>query len=168
MPELKNYRHEQFAQEFVKTNNAAHSYRCAGYQAPSENALRVSAHHLLTKPNMQFRISEIRRQLARKTPMTKEVAIEDLTAMAQHGESDSIKLQAYSQIGKWLGWDQPTRVVVSTDPLLAYMQEIRSMPIEPRQGLQLAREREQLAIECDSNREEALMNNGLRVDGTTS
>lgn len=129
MPELKNYRHEQFAQHYVRTNNASESYRFAGYAAKDAD---VSGHNLLVKPGMAERISEIRRELSRKSKLTKEVAIEDLTAMAQHGESDSIKLQAYSQIGKWLGWDQPTKVMISTDPLLAYMQEIRSLPIEQR------------------------------------
>jgi hypothetical protein len=165
MPELKNYRHEQFAQHFVRHNNASEAYRAAGY-APKD--ADVCSHKLLVSAGIQERISEIRRQLARKTQMTKEVAIEDLTAMAQHGESDSIKLQAYSQIGKWLGWDQPTRVVVSTDPLLAYMQEIRSMPIEPRQGLLLAKEREQLATACDSNSNGALIDNELDHERTTS
>ena len=164
MPELKNYRHEQFAQYFVRHHNASAAYRAVGYAAKDAD---VSAHQLLVKPSIQQRIAEIRRELSRKAQLTKEVAIEDLTAMAQHGESDSIKLQAYSQIGKWLGWDQPTRVVVSTDPLLAYMQEIRSLPIEPRQGLQLGREREQLATECDSNSDDVLMSNGLRDERTT-
>lgn len=164
MPELKNYRHEQFAQHFVRTNNASEAYRFAGYAAKDAD---VSGHKLLVKTSIAQRIAEIRRDLSRKSKLTKEVAIEDLTAMAQHGESDSIKLQAYSQIGKWLGWDQPTRVVVSTDPLLAYMQEIRSTPIESRQGLQLGREREQLAIACDSSTDDALTDNELDRERTT-
>jgi hypothetical protein len=165
MPELKNYRHEQFAQHFVKHNNASAAYRAAGYRAKDTD---VAGHRMLVSVGMSERIREIRRDLAAKTALTKEVAIEDLTAMAQHGESDSIKLQAYSQIGKWLGWDQPTRVVVSTDPLLAYMQEIRSMPIEPRQGLLLGREREQLATACDSNSNGVLIDNELDRERTTS
>ena len=43
----------------------------------------------------------------------------------------SDRIAALDKIGRWCGRDQPTKVVVSADPLTAYLQEIRSMMKNP-------------------------------------
>jgi hypothetical protein len=127
VPALKRYRHELFAQLYVRLNNASEAYRQAGYHAKDAD---VCGHQLLVKPSMESRILEIRRELQAKSPKNKEFAIEELWRVAIGAERDGDRIGAIAQISRMLGWDQPTRVMVSADPLMTYMQELRSMPIE--------------------------------------
>jgi hypothetical protein len=127
MPALKRYRHELFAQLYVELNNAAEAYRKAGYIG-GKNA-DVHGHELMVNHGVRDRIAEIRREKEEKAQVSKDEAIELLGLIAKHGERDSDRIAAMDKIGKWCGWDQPTKIVVSTDPLLAYLQEIRTLPI---------------------------------------
>jgi hypothetical protein len=47
----------------------------------------------------------------------------------RHGERDGDRIAALDKIGRWCGWDQPSKVVVSADPFTDYLQEIRSIPL---------------------------------------
>jgi hypothetical protein len=127
VPALKRYRQELFAQLYVRLNNASEAYRQAGYTA---KAVDVCGHQLLVNPSVQSRILEIRRELQAKSPKDKGFAIDELWRVAIGAERDGDRIGAIAQISRMLGWDQPTRVMVSADPLLTYMQELRSMPIE--------------------------------------
>jgi terminase small subunit-like protein len=127
VPALKNYRHEVFAQHFVKTNNASESYRVAGYNGRNYD---VQAHKLVVNGSIVSRIAEIRRELQAKSPKDKGFAIDELWRVAMGAEREGDRISAIAQISRMLGWDQPTRVMVSADPLMTYMQELRSMPIE--------------------------------------
>jgi Terminase small subunit len=127
VPALKRYRQELFAQLYVRLNNASQAYREAGYSAKNAD---VSAHQLLVKPGIDSRVSEIRRELQAKSPKDKGFAIDELWRVAMGAERDGDRIGAIAQISRMLGWDQPTRVLVSADPLMTYMQELRSMPIE--------------------------------------
>jgi hypothetical protein len=84
----------------------------------------------MVNSGVQSRILEIRRELQAKSPKDKEFAIEELWRVAIGAERDGDRIGAIAQISRMLGWDQPTRVMVSADPLMTYMQELRSMPIE--------------------------------------
>jgi hypothetical protein len=52
----------------------------------------------------------------------------------EHGHKIRLgdKAAAGAALAKMCGWDQPTKVVVTTDPLLAYLKELRTTPIEGR------------------------------------
>lgn len=56
---LTNVKHEIFCQEYAKTANATQSYKKAGYNAKSENALCAAASRLLNSVNIQTRLREI-------------------------------------------------------------------------------------------------------------
>jgi Terminase small subunit len=127
VPALKRYRHELFAQLYVRLNNASQAYREAGYRAKDAD---VCSHKLLVTAGVESRVTEIRKELQAKSPKNKEFAIEELWRVAIGAERDGDRIGAIAQISRMLGWDQPTRVMVSADPLMTYMQELRSMPIE--------------------------------------
>jgi Terminase small subunit len=127
VPALKRYRQELFAQLYVRLNNASQAYREAGYTGRNHD---VQAHQLMVNSGVVSRIAEIRRELAAKSPKDKEFAIDELWRVAMGAERDGDRIGAIAQISRMLGWDQPTRVMVSADPLMTYMQELRSMPIE--------------------------------------
>ena len=127
MPALKRYRHELFAQLYVRLNNASEAYRQAGYHAKDAD---VCSHKLLVTAGVESRVTEIRKELQAKSPKDKGFAIEELWRVAIGAERDGDRIGAIAQISRMLGWDQPTRVMVSADPLMTYMQELRSMPIE--------------------------------------
>jgi len=84
----------------------------------------------MVNSGVESRIAEIRRELQAKSPKDKGFAIEELWRVAIGAERDGDRIGAIAQISRMLGWDQPTRVMVSADPLMTYMQELRSMPIE--------------------------------------
>lgn len=129
MPELKSLRQERFAQAYFRTGNASEAYRQAGYTG---RIVDVCAHGILVNPCVATRITELKQELALKMPLTKEGAVEDLREMAMNAERGSDRTAAYALIGRWLGWDQPTRIVVSADPLSTYLAELRATPIEAR------------------------------------
>jgi terminase small subunit-like protein len=140
MPQL-NIRQERFCQEFVELGNAAEAYRRAGYKGANNDA-HCHAGRMITKDNVLRRIAEIRREKEEKVQLTKDAAIRLLGQIAKHGERDSDRIAAASTLGKWCGWDQPTRVLVSADPLMAYLRELRSQPL-----LKPAAAGERLALE---------------------
>ena len=61
MAELKNPKHEQFAQHFAKGNNASQAYVKAGY---SDNRANSSAQRLLTNADIRARVNEIKGKIA--------------------------------------------------------------------------------------------------------
>lgn len=78
MPELKNARHELFAQELAKGHSAAEAYRRAGY---SNN--RKSASQLQTKPTVQARKQELLAAAAERTGVTVDWIVDRLRENAE-------------------------------------------------------------------------------------
>ena len=111
----------------MRLNNASEAYRQAGYIGKNYD---VQAHKLVVNGSVISRVAEIRRELAAKSPKDKGFAIEELWRVALGAERDGDRIGAIAQISRMLGWDQPTKILVSSDPLMTYMQELRSMPIE--------------------------------------
>jgi phage terminase small subunit len=126
MPRLASIRQERFAQAYVACGVAAKAYREAGYEG---KAAFVNGHEVLTNPNVRARIAEIRQQNEAKAEFTRQEAIRHMAEIARYGERDSDRIAALDKIGRWCGWNQPTKVVVRADPLTAYLQEITSVPL---------------------------------------
>src|SRR5258705_2990600 len=129
MPELKSLRQERFAQAYFRTGNASEAYRQAGYTGKDVD---TNAHQILVNNGVQSRIAELKLELSLKNPLTKEGAIDDLRRIATSARREGDRTNALALIGRWVGWDQPTRIVVSADPLSTYLAELRATPIEAR------------------------------------
>ena len=127
MSALKRIRQERFAQLYVELGNASEAYRQA-YNYKGDNA-DVNAHRTLVSAGIAARVAEIRREVEGKTGLTKDEAIKLLGQIARHGERESDRIAAMDKIGKWCGWDQPTKIVVSADPFTDYLQEMRQVPL---------------------------------------
>ena len=61
---LKNIKHERFCIEYVKTANAADSYKKAGYTTKNAETAAASARRLLQKANIQARLAELHEEMA--------------------------------------------------------------------------------------------------------
>jgi len=59
MPPLKNLRQETFCLEYVKDHNGTRSFKAAGYQAKTENAIWVGAVQVLRSTKVKARIMEL-------------------------------------------------------------------------------------------------------------
>jgi hypothetical protein len=115
-----------FAQAYVACGVAAKAYREAGYEG---KAAFVNGHEVLTNTKVRARIAEIRQENEAKAEFTREEAIRHMAEIARHGECDSDRIAALDKIGRWCGWDQPTKVVVSADPFTDYLRQMRQVPL---------------------------------------
>lgn len=80
MPELKNSKRERFCQEYVKDFNGARAARAAGYtQKRSEQA----AYELLTFPEVQVRVEELKAEAWRKLHMSRDEVLGRLSSVAR-------------------------------------------------------------------------------------
>jgi hypothetical protein len=77
MPELKNARHERFAQEVAKGRPRREAYVTAGYKDSPGRAPDVGAHHLLTNPNIRARVAELQQRGAERAEITLESLIRE-------------------------------------------------------------------------------------------
>ena len=60
---LKNVKHERFCVEYVRTANAADSYRKAGYSCKNASTASANARRLLQKDSIQKRLSELHSEM---------------------------------------------------------------------------------------------------------
>ena len=81
MPELKNMRHERFAQNTAKGMNAGPAYAAAGYKAKSHSA-DVAASRLLKNDDVRTRIAELTAPALAETGVTVERVLQELTCLA--------------------------------------------------------------------------------------
>jgi hypothetical protein len=70
---LRNSRHEAFVRGLFENKSAVEAYGAAGYKA-----CRQSAHKLLTKADIQSRLSELQEEAARKSEVTVESLLSEL------------------------------------------------------------------------------------------
>ena len=61
---LLNVKQEAFCLHYAKTGNASESYKQAGYDAKTENALYSAANRLLKNVKVQTRLAELREEMA--------------------------------------------------------------------------------------------------------
>ena len=87
MSKLNNIGHEEFCQEFVKTNHATKSYQKA-YPEAGERSAASSAQNLLKKSNIIQRIEEIRVKVDKKSTMEAEDVLRCWESIAKFNVSD--------------------------------------------------------------------------------
>jgi Terminase small subunit len=163
MPLLKNPRHERFCQLVAGGMPGTRAYRkVAGARAGKPENDDVHSHEWSRRPDVKARIQELMAGNAQRAQMTREELLafyaDVIRTPADSVPSNSRIIQAFEKtehgrkirlvdkaaagaaLAKMCGWDQPTKIVVTTDPLLAYLKEIRATPInggpvecEPRQ-----------------------------------
>lgn len=83
MPELKNARHELFAQGLALGKSQTQAYIDAGF---SETGAKENASRLITKDNVAHRANELKAAAAKGTVLTIERLTTDLLRLAQKGE----------------------------------------------------------------------------------
>jgi len=105
---LKNKRHEQFCQEYIIDFNGTRAATDAGF---SKRSAKVTACRLLTKVNIQGRISELLKDRSERTKITQDMVLQELKILAcsdfrDYGEivrtladpDGRLKLKVFSEI----------------------------------------------------------------------
>lgn len=82
MPPLKNIRHENFCQEYLKDGNGSRSVIAAGYSPKTwrdgSTSSSVQAHNLLKTTKVQQRLQELRAHTARKYDVSRDWVVKRL------------------------------------------------------------------------------------------
>ena len=73
---------KRFCEEYLIDLNATQSYLRAGYKAKSNEIARVESHKLLTKPNIQQYIEELRAEQSKRTEITADKVLEEIGSVA--------------------------------------------------------------------------------------
>jgi len=106
---------ERFCIEFFRCGNASEAYRIA-YDAENMTAgsIGVRAHELLDNSKITVRLDELKKEVAKKVIITKEMVIERLAEIGMQDDRD--RVSAYSQICKILGFEAPksSKITVET------------------------------------------------------
>lgn len=96
---------KRFCEEYLIDLNATQSYLRAGYKAKSNEIARVESHKLLTKPNIQQYIEELRAEQSKRTEITADKVLEELGFVAFNRDIKCIgrdKVKALELIGQHL------------------------------------------------------------------
>ena len=105
MPKLTE-KQKRFCEEYLIDLNATQSYLRAGYKAKSNEIARVESHKLLTKPNIQQYIEELRAEQSKRTEITADKVLGELGSVAFNKDIECIgrdKVRALELIGQHLG-----------------------------------------------------------------
>lgn len=97
---------KRFCEEYLIDLNATQAYLRAGYKAKSNEIARVESHKLLTKPNIQQYIEELRAEQSKRTEITADKVLEELGSVAFNKDIECIgrdKVKALELIGQHLG-----------------------------------------------------------------
>lgn len=97
---------KRFCEEYLIDLNATQSYVRAGYKAKSNEIARVESHKLLTKPNIQQYIEELRSEQSKRTEITADKVLEELGSVAFNKDIECIgrdKVKALELLGQHLG-----------------------------------------------------------------
>ena len=86
MPELKNPRHESFAQEYAVSGNATQSY-LAAFGDSVKGAAQAGA-RLLKRGDVQARIEETRGEIAHRHEVTQDTLVAEYDEMIQLAKQD--------------------------------------------------------------------------------
>jgi hypothetical protein len=183
MPLLKNPRHERFCQLVAVGMPGTRAYRkVAGARAGKPENDDVHSHEWSRRPDVKARIQELMAENAQRAQMTREELMA-FYAQVIRTPADSVPagspiIQAYEEtehghkvrlvdkaaagaaLAKMCGWDEPTKILVATDPLLAYLRELRATPIA---GTVLSFEHQALNLENGATSEESRRQGGEGV-----
>jgi len=92
---------ERFCQEYVANgNNATKAAKAAGYS--KKTAQRIGSENL-SKPVIINRIDELRKPIAEKLKITKELVLQGILDIARNGEQENNRLKAHDMLGKYAG-----------------------------------------------------------------
>lgn len=97
---------KRFCEEYLIDLNATQSYLRAGYKAKSNEIARVESHKLLTKPNIQQYIEELREEQSKRTEITADKVLEELGSVGFNRNIECTgrdKVKALELIGQHLG-----------------------------------------------------------------
>jgi hypothetical protein len=148
--------------------------KVAGARAGKPENDDVHSHEWSRRPDVKARIQELMAENAQRAQMTREELLafyaEVIRTPADSVPSNSRIIQAYEEtehghkirlvdkaaagaaLAKMCGWDEPTKIVVTTDPLLVYLRELRATPIG---GTVLWFEHQRLNLENGATGEES-------------
>lgn len=87
---LKNIKHERFCMEYVKTANAADSYKKAGYTTKNAETAAASARRLLQKANIQARLAELHEEMKSEKIASAAEVQERLTRILRMEETEDV------------------------------------------------------------------------------
>ena len=87
---LKNIKHERFCVEYVKTANAADSYRIAYKSKSSNQVLAQSASRLLKNEKIQARLAELHEEMASDKIANAAEVQERLTRILRMEETEDV------------------------------------------------------------------------------
>lgn len=87
---LKNIKHERFCVEYVKTANAADSYRKAGYKCKDAACYSANARRLLQKDSIQARLAELHEEMASDKIANAAEVQERLTRILRMEETEDV------------------------------------------------------------------------------
>ena len=95
---------QRFCEEYLIDLNATQAYIRAGYSAKSTDTARVESSKLLTKPNIQQKISELQKEQSERTGVTADKVLKELEkiAMSDTEISGKEKIKALELLGKHL------------------------------------------------------------------
>ena len=153
MPKLRSIKHEQFCQHGALGLSCAEAYRRVS--GNNRNA-DVHSDEWMRCRGVAARITELRAANDRRAQFSRDEALRFLGDVIRQsadkvkpgswviqsikrnedGTALEIKLpdkvQCVAQLSRMCGWDQPQHVLLTSDPLLRYLQELRGTPINSR------------------------------------
>lgn len=96
---------KRFCEEYLIDLNATQAYRRAGYAAKSDDTARVEGCKLLTKPNIQQYLQELRDAQSKRTGITADFVVAELYRVAESVTElkGSDKIKALELLGRHLG-----------------------------------------------------------------
>jgi Terminase small subunit len=127
VPALKNIRRERFCQLYVKLGNASEAYRQAGFNSKEVNG---NACNLIASNSVSSRIMEIQAENDRKSPLSREEALNILAEIARGPRDEFIKAsdqeRAIEIASRMCGWNEPDEVRLSAaNSLTGYLLDLR-------------------------------------------
>lgn len=96
---------KRFCEEYLIDLNATQAYKRAGYAVKNDATARVESCKLLTKPNIQTHIADLRKAQSERTKINADTVLLELKeiALAQTEISGKEKMKALELLGKHLG-----------------------------------------------------------------
>lgn len=98
MAELKNKKHERFAQEYLVDYNATAAAIRTGY---SKRSARSTGSELLTKPDILARVHELQKEICKRLGVSAEMVIIETLKTYRECKSPTPCLQRNEKTGKY-------------------------------------------------------------------
>jgi phage terminase small subunit len=91
---------ERFCEEYVIDLNATQAAIRAGY---SEKTAKVTASKMLTKANVQERITELKNEINTRNGVSADFVINGIKEIAVKAEQENTRLKAFELLGRHVG-----------------------------------------------------------------